>query len=139
MATKRLAFGAILVSGLCAATAPALAAETWDCTFIIVNGSAKGLYGSAKIQIDGDTLNWQVPPPTKPTAEAKGTTFQYRLLQDNRIGIVAISSEARVDDNVGPLVGATVITLNKLTGALRTGSVMVNGEHDILSGNCKSK
>jgi hypothetical protein len=45
-----------------AAATPATAAETWNRTSKIMSGEAKNLEGVVKIQIVGDTLNWQPDP-----------------------------------------------------------------------------
>ena len=123
-----------------AASFPAVAAESWECSFTIMYGSAKGGKGAARMEVDGNTLNWMVQ-----TSRTTWSTFQNRLLENNDVGIVAASSQADTGQSFGPsytggrLIGASIITLDKSTGALRTGSVMSNGEHDLLTGHCDSK
>jgi hypothetical protein len=141
---NRPACVALLSLGFWTGIVPAFAADSWDCTFARVSGSAKGSAGIAKIHIDGNTLNWLLPPPYATDTRNKWTTFPYRLLENNDVGIVAVTTEARVYEGmgslyngIGPVVGATIIILNKSNGDFHTGSVMANGAHDLLSGRCK--
>jgi hypothetical protein len=114
---------------------PSFASEVWNCDFASTSGSDKGLSGIAKIQIDKDTLDWQLPVPVKSGME--WTTSPHRLLENNDLGTVAASSQSYSDSDVGPVIGARVIVLNKSNGDLRIGSVMIIGEHDFLTGHCK--
>jgi hypothetical protein len=130
----------LLCSGLCAIPFAASASELWHCSFTSRSGSAKGILGTAQIEIDGESLKWEVLFPSVPLDPSAGTklvTFQNRVLENNAVGLVAISSQARLDADVGALIGSTVITVNKGTGKLRMGSVMDNGVHDLLQGSCK--
>ena len=131
--------GMFFVSTLCVAGSPALAAQKWDCMFTRLLGAAEGLPGEARVEIDSDAFNWEVlsPGPTlKPIADPVWTKFEYRVLENNDTGVVAVSSEAQVNRDVGPLVGATIITISKPSGDLRMGSVMTKGVHDLLTGHC---
>jgi hypothetical protein len=141
-AMTRLMLEGLLVPLFCFTSVSALAAETWGCSFAPTSGSARGLQGDAEIQIEANALSWRVlvvKAPLNPDAGAKREAFPYKLLENNSVGIVAVSSQSRMDEHVGPLVGATVVTIRKQSGELRMGSVMANGEHDLLSGHCELK
>jgi hypothetical protein len=118
-------------------SSPVLGDETWNCTFKIMEGDAKGFDGIAKIQVVGDTLNWQPDP-------GRGATFPYPVLQNNEVGIVAVVSQARMwkpmgqqDNHMVPLIGANAITLDKSSGDLRMGSIASNGVHNLNEGHCQ--
>jgi len=116
-------------------TAPALSAEAWNCKFKIMSDDAKNFYGVGKVQIAGDTLNWQPDP-------GRGATFPHTILQNNDVGIVAALSQAHMWKPMGqsgivPLIGATVIVLDKSSGDLRIGSVMANSVNNLIEGHCQ--
>ncbi|HVU21574.1 MAG TPA: hypothetical protein VHE09_12655 [Rhizomicrobium sp.] len=119
----------------------AFATETWECSFSSP-GSPKNVEGDAQVRIEGSTLNWAISTiknPLKPDAGTERVSFAYKLLENNPAGIVAVSSQAQLDEHVGPLIGAAVITIKKPSGDLREGSVTANGEPDLLSGHCELK
>jgi len=134
--------GGILSAIVLIANTSANAGDLWECSFSRVSGSAKGLMGSARIRISSDVLEWQVlfsKSPVPPFEGTQWTTFKHHLLENSAVGIVAVTSEARMDKDNGALIGATIITVNKVNGGLRMGSVMDNGNHELLTGHCDLK
>ncbi|MGD0191660.1 MAG: hypothetical protein ABSD74_13045 [Rhizomicrobium sp.] len=112
--------------------ASAFGSEAWNCNFVRAAGRAKGSQGAAKIEIANDVLKWE--PQISPT---NWVPIPYKIAEDNEVGIVAVSSQAQTDKELGPLIGATVLAVNKLDGSLNMGSVMLTGEYAVLSGRCQ--
>jgi len=130
---------AFLISFLIVSSVPVLASETWSCNFASISGPAKGIKVSGRILIDQDTLDWQVLFPKRPVPPYDGaewTSFKKKLLENNAVGAVAETSQAHANGKLGPLIGASIMTLNKSTGDLRMGSVMSTGVYDLLIGHC---
>jgi hypothetical protein len=139
---------AFCFAGLVLST-PAAAIESWNCTFVDkTNMLPLNAHGGSKIEIDGEQLDWKDEVPVigiggRPVPDSNGgyehrtATFHYRVLENNEVGIVAVSSEAQINADIGPLVGARVITISKPSGDLREGSVMAGGEYDLLTGHCQ--
>lgn len=137
--------GRVFCCFLLAMSTHAAAASKWDCSYVLVSVSGVPEMvtprGHVRFQIDGDEFK-RVPDPwigPKPLVPIPADTFRYKLLENNDVGIVAARSQSRANPDVGPLIGATVVTINKTSGELREGSVMANGEHDLLTGHCVSK
>lgn len=140
---NKMAWVIIFASILVATSLPAFAVESWDCKFVSQYGSDKGLGGISRIRIENNVMDWLLPPWGKPYPGMKWTKTEDRLLENNKIGMVSVSSYARVYRPVGamyrglgPIIGATVTTLDKKSGNLRVGSVMRTGEYDLLTGHC---
>jgi hypothetical protein len=120
-------------------------ADGWDCTTRSMSGPGKGLSGSARMEVNDQTLKWSVlaPDPSNPNA---WTEFDEHILENNENGIVAGTWDARTFSNseppydgLGPIIGARIITLDKSNGLLRMGSVLTNGVHEILTGHCVAR
>jgi hypothetical protein len=112
----------------------------WDCTFKAFDGPP-GASGHATIQVDGDNLDWTLDAFDMPDLKRNTApvAFHYRVLENNRIGLVAVSAQAQMDKDVGPLISSETIVLNKADGKLSAGGVGTNGAHDSLSGTCRLK
>src|SRR6185437_673769 len=137
------ALNCIVVFGFCLliSDTSASAAEYWKCEYKILTDSGMGLTGIGRFHIDGEYFIWETAASAQQLKPSVGIVWRKsrdRLVENNRTGIVAISSTSRIDPSVGSLIGATVLVFNRLNGSLRTGSVMADGEHDILSGSCKT-
>ena len=134
--------GVILWLGSMALTNPAVAADRWTCSFKDLTGSLPpGWQGEARIQVSGEWLEWTVPtvmPDSHGNMHVNQTTFRHRILNNNADGLVAVTSEVNKAADVGLIVLAEVIVLEKATGKLRMGSVTTNGVHDLLNGQCRA-
>jgi hypothetical protein len=111
-------------------------AETWDCTYTIMSRADKGISDKSRIEISGKILNWLSPPPP---GNQGWTKVPYEVIDNNDSGIVSIMHGSRIDPQAGPIIGASIIALNKATGDLRVGSVTVDGVDDRLGGRCQRK
>jgi len=129
-----ISIGAIIL--ILSSLIQAAVAETWDCSFKILSHSDKGMAGKSRIEISNGVLEWLLPTPFGGREWAK---FPYKIVDDNDTGTVSISGGAHVDSKVGPIVGASIIALNKKSGNVRMGSVTVEGTDDRLSGQCRKK
>jgi hypothetical protein len=115
------------------------AAQVWSCHFTINDGSAKGLDGEGRIRIVDRTLYWE-PAFGRPSDGADAaTTFEFLLLEDNRIGIVAASGIAENYEAVGDVIGARILTVSRKNGQLHLRSVLASGKYDLLTGNCSAQ
>jgi len=124
---------------LCVST-PAIAAATWDCTFTSRN-IAGGTTGHATLNVDGDVLTektdaWKM---SDERLQFPGMTVRFHVLENNDVGLVAAYPQAVRSPDTGPFIGATILTLSKLDGDFRTGSVMTTGSSDFNIGRCTSK
>jgi len=128
--------------------APAAAADSWSCTYKNLT-IGPDVPGEAKIRIDGEWLDWIVDVPVVgPMGEPvpvpghsgeyqhKPMTFRNQLLENNDAGIVAVTSQSHLVSGIGPLVGATVISIGKSNGDFRMGSVMAGDVQELMSGYC---
>lgn len=125
--------------------APAIA-ETWDCT-LKVFGEPPNMPGSSTVEIVGQTLNWQVQAPVigatgYPVPDGNGgyrlrtVTFPYRILENNDLGVSAVSSAAASAlPNVGTVVLADVVLIRKTDGKLKLGNIGVDA-YDVEDGHC---
>jgi hypothetical protein len=122
------------------ASSAALSAEAWECVFHTVDGPT-GLSTQAIMEIDEKGLKWILPAHPMPIVGGYigATTFQFAVLQNNDIGLVAASPQARTDKDVGVILGAFVVVLNKSSGAFHGGSVWMAGVSDSMKGTCKHK
>lgn len=131
----------ILSIGLTLLTAPAYAAEKWECLFTDLSPTtSRGLEGLGKIEIEGEMLNWMVQVPKNPSRPQDGPTwgtFPYKLLQNNSLGAISVDSAARMLDDGQPLVTAVVTVLVKTNGDFRQGVVTPEGARDVMAGRCK--
>jgi hypothetical protein len=123
---------ALVVSIVCVAN-PSSASEAWACVFKSLSGSAQRMSGQARVEIGGGTFAWLLPPPPGGSDWPK---FSYKIVLDNESGTVAVAPHAENDPKSGSLIGAAVIVLRKTDGSLRLGSVVVDGIHDGLAGQC---
>jgi hypothetical protein len=112
-------------------TTASLASEVWHCKFADVSGPNKGIHDNADVQADGDRLYWKDTP-----AHTKSGPWVLRLLENNEVGIVAADSQAQVNPDVGPLLGAVIVTISKSSGAMHASSAMADGPHDLWKGQC---
>lgn len=124
----------------CLISTCALASDAWDCTFTAFDGPP-GITSHVTIQIDGDKLDWMLDPFDIPIARMHivPQALHYRIVENNSIGIVAVSSQARIDKDVGPVINSETIAIDKANGALHAGVVGTKGLHDNLSGTCRAK
>jgi hypothetical protein len=131
---------AIAAVAICFVSNAALGAETWECTFFPFDGPPHAS-GRATIEINENELKWILPAHPMPSAHGYmgAITFRDAVLQNNKLGVVAASSQAQTDKDVGPIISADVIVLKKSTGALHEGTVSMSGVHDVLSGTCRHK
>jgi hypothetical protein len=108
----------------------------------------KGSHNSVKIEINGGWLDWKIEvgvlgPDFRPVPDGHGgyklqtVTFRKRILENNDIGIVAADPQSRIDPQIGPLIGSEITIVWKATGELYDGSVMLNGPHALMNGQCK--
>jgi hypothetical protein len=128
---------------VCLTVTPVAATTSWSCTFSDAFGHEKKATGAARIDIDGNKFRWS--GLFQPNSGTKWATTESKLLENNAVGVVAVSSRARVYTKadgpmyrgIGPAIGAGVTIIDKSSGALRVGSVTASGEYDILVGHCK--
>lgn len=126
------------------ASAPAYAAEEWDCTYTTIPGAfdKNSTSSNVKFQVEGKTLDEKFPSFPKEMDrivnlfEQMGV-LQYQVLADNDIALVASNVQTRMSGPNGPVIGARIITINKSNGELRIGSVMQDGAHDLERGHCE--
>lgn len=138
-----------IVAGLIAALSitvlavPCSAAETWECTITSLIPQNKGHVGSIRIQIDGDKLEWEVLADKTLLAPNAPPTwipfFEYQVLADNDVGVVAAKPQASEEHVTGIHLGAWVLIILKPSGDLSVGSVEFTGKvSDDVVGKCKS-
>lgn len=137
-------FASILLIAYLSLSKAVYAEEHWKCENISTSGSAKDLPGMYIFKVEKNTLHWYLSPPLKLDEKNENTFVEYMIIENNDVGLVAVSSLARLSPVLGagrandnPLIGARVITLNRSSGELRMGSVMLTGEYDFLHGYCK--
>jgi hypothetical protein len=128
----------VLAVGLISTSA--LGAEAWDCKFKAFDGPP-GISSHVTIRLNNDKLDWMLQPFDIPVPATHITPpiIQYRVLENNNIGIVAVSSRARIDKDFGILISSETVAIDKSSGALHAGIVGTNGVHDNLSGTCRPK
>jgi hypothetical protein len=137
---KKLVSGTVCVLLLCAAGPPvSTGTEPSRCEYKFLSGSAKGLAGESKIQISGNTLKWFVesPVPYLPKPKTSYIETRYKILERNKVGVVAASSDSRLVPNVGAVIVAQVLTIRKSDGALYVGAVGSTGVYELWAGRCK--
>ena len=122
-----------------AAPSGSSATETYRCEWKILSGSSKGRDGESKIEISGNVLKWFVraAAPFLPKPQISYTEFSYKILERNKVGVVAVTSDSYVVPDLGPVVGAQVLSIRKSDGALYVGGVGVNGVSEHWKGHCK--
>ena len=126
---------------------PALASEKWECTFTDAEFLPPGSTGVARVEINDNVFIWSVATPklTWPShREPKfvGTewvAFSSRVLENNELGVVAVSSESKIDESGQPRVVAQVYIIEKRTGKLRVSGVSVDGADNGMQGQCVAK
>jgi hypothetical protein len=137
---KKLAASAVCLVLLGAAAPPgSTATETYRCEWKSLSGSDKGRDGESKIEISGNTLKWfvQSPVPFLPKPKISYMEFPYKILERNKVGVVAVTSDSYVVPDLGPVVGAQVLSIRKSDGALYVGGVGVTGVSEHWKGHCK--
>lgn len=137
---EKLIGGAVCLLLLGAAAPPGpTATEAYRCEFRLLFGSDKERDREAKIEISGNTLKWFVesPVPFLPKPKISYTEFPYKILERNKVGVVAVRSDSHVVPNVGPVVGAQVLSIRKSDGALYVGGVGAAGVTEHWKGHCK--
>jgi len=137
---KKLAASAVCLVLLGAAAPPvSTGTEAYRCEWKSLSGSGKGLAGESKIEISGNTLKWFVesPVPFLPKPEISYIESAYKILERNKVGVVAVSSDSRLVPNVGPVIVAQVLTIKKSDGALYVGAVGSTGVYELRKGHCK--
>lgn len=141
MKTRILTLVAFVAAMFCTASG-ASAGINWDCSIHDVSGPASGIERRVIIHVGNGTMQWRsVPPPS--LAHIRTEPWVLRILEDNRTGVVAAFSRAEVDpdDNV-TVLGATLVTIDRASGALSVGSVMTSGSRnltdDLMKGICKA-
>jgi hypothetical protein len=121
-------------------TMPVWAADSWECAFVVFDGPP-GITSHATVKLDGGMFDWIIAPldVSIPPTHIVPPAMRYRILENNNVGIVAVSSRARIDKTFGALITAETIALDKTNGRLHVGVVGTNGVHDNLSGTCRPK
>jgi hypothetical protein len=129
---------AIASAAICFVSSAALSAETWKCAYHL-NDGPPGLSGQGTIEIDGNDLTWTLPAHPMPSVNGYigAAVSDFSVLKNNRFGLVAASPQLRNDKDVGRVISAVVMVLNKSNGALREGAVSLNGSSDALMGTCR--
>lgn len=108
-------------------------AEAWDCIYLDEAKATK----HAKVNIYGDKLDWQVKVVVpRPEPKLSTATFQYRVLENNDVGLVAVWSQSKINQYVGSLVSAEVLVINKKDGKFHVGDVGLKDIRDSMSGEC---
>ncbi len=140
--------GLVICFGAFAISSPVVAADVWNCTYKDqTNILPRDTQDEAIIRIEDKWLDWQVEFPVlghdgRPTPDPGGgykhstESFRYAVLENNAVGIVAVYPQSRADADVGPVIGAEVIAINKADGAFQVGSVGLGGAHDSMNGKC---
>lgn len=118
-------------------------AETWDCTITSLLPQNKGQISSVRIEIDGNQLEYEVVASHTVSAPDAPRTwvpfFEYHVLANNDVGIVAANPQASNSHALGIHLGAWVLTIVKPSGSLRIGSVKFTGDvSDDVMGTCKA-
>jgi hypothetical protein len=113
--------------------------ETLHCEYKFLSGSNKGGDGESKIEISGNVLKRFVesPVPFLPKPKISYIVTDYKILEQNKVGVVAVTPDALVAPNIGPVLGVQVLTIRKLDGAFRIGSAGSTGVYDQSAGRCK--
>ena len=136
---KKLVCRLFCGSMICVATpSVSVAVEALSCEFQVFDRSGKGFPGVSRVQISDDFLLWFEPsalagPQTNPPYDG----LKYKILENSEIGIVAVTSFAYRESDIGPVLGAWVLTIRKSDGAMRVGVVAADGVVNRLTGNCK--
>jgi hypothetical protein len=137
---KKLMGGALCGLLLSAAGPPvSTGTETLHCEYKFLSGSNKGGDGESKIEITGNVLKRFVesPVPFLPKPKISYIVTDYKILERNKVGVVAVTSDALVAPNIGPVLGVQVLTIRKSDGAFRIGSAGSTGVYDQSAGRCK--
>jgi hypothetical protein len=109
-----------------------MASETWDCVIAVPSENNAASSKPIRIRIDGDTLEWQVladkqllKPSSPPTWVP---LFEYQLLVENSVGIVAALPQAYQGHATGLALGAWVLTILKPSGDYQVATVKFTGQ-----------
>lgn len=140
------------------ASAPAVAAETWDCTVTDTGAASPHVTvypHNVQIQIDGDDLGWTGRGPL-----GSEPTRHYHIAVNDDVGVVAVFAQATTSvPSVkvtgvpprlaaalqtqmtsaipAPLINSYTIALNKQDGSLRTGLVGTTDVREDQTGKCQ--
>lgn len=112
--------------------------QTLQCAFRRMEKRDNDMGGEAILQLSGEKLRWFEPvvllgPKTNPPY----TGLVYQVLKRDGVGIVAVMSYTDRFEDVGPVLGAKVLTVRKSDGFLRVGTVSANGLRNEIEGACK--
>ena len=136
---KKLLGGAFCGLLLCASPSVSIAAETLRCEYKFLSGSHKGGDGESKIEISGNVLKRfvQSPVPFLPKPKISYIVTDYKILEQNKVGVVAFRSDALTAPDIGPVLGVQVLTISRSNGAYRVNSAGSTGVYDLEAGRCK--
>ena len=117
----------------CLAPCAALGAEKWECTNHLIDGPS-GSSSQATVEVDGSELRWTDPGYHSLYGDIGDVVSKFSVLENNDLGLIAVLPQARKDNDVGTVISAVVLVLNKRTGAVREGTVSIDGSSDVLTG-----
>ena len=122
--------GICALGAFAAASASSKAGKTWDCVYASYGSSRPAEMTDMSLIQDGSML------------KIAGAEFlEYRILEDNDVGIVAVRSYAEVSKTSKHL-GADVLVIDKRTMDFRKGNVFVEGaraDNTVRNGTCSLK
>ena len=128
--------GQVLCGVALVSSAPAYAAEVWDCTYTSMP-YGHSISGRIEIQIDGKALYWKVSVGDVLEHVGAGSS-RYEVLENNDVAIVAAKSVVVNFPSPLGLIGAGIVTINKANGELHYGSVFAPPVDDQrMTGVCK--
>jgi len=116
----------------------ALAAETWDCSYV-----APGEPWIAKkhgtVEIADKDIYWKLDEIDFENGKMSipSTSVRYSLVENNKAGAIGIQASATIEKLVGSEVTADVLLLDKAKMTLRIGLVGMYPSHDLLTGTCR--
>jgi hypothetical protein len=121
-----------------AACAPASQAPIYHCEYTLLGPSDNRVSGEARAEISGDVLKWFVKTflHTEARRVTPYTESRYKILLHNKVGIVAADLHSEISKEFGSLVGAKILTIRTSDGAMREGTVQVDGVYDLSKGRC---
>jgi hypothetical protein len=133
------------VVSVLAASAPSLAIESADCTWEIYSAPSNlRIPAHARIQIQGAkllfTLDAQDFGEGTNATHFPPTTEEYKILENNSIGVVAGLPRAEKIEGVGPVLSSEILLLSRANGRLKIMNIgLADVDEVTITGQCTLK
>ena len=134
--------GTSILSFILCLSSSAIAAESWDCSFV-GSGEPSIAKKHGTVEIADKDIYWKLDKIDfengKVSVSVPSTSFRLSLVENNEVGAIWFLAAATTEKSVGSDVSATVLLLDKAKMTLRIGLVGMYPSHDLLTGTCRPK